>query len=306
MPIPNRRRLGQLVSRALDTALEVQEPAVRAYIDRARRSDPALTDADLIQRLERQYLAAVTSMGVASGAAAAAPSFAPLALPVNLAEVGTFIETTTLYVLALAVVYDIPIADLERRRTLVLAILLGDAGAGIIAKIAGRVGPHLARHIVTSIPLSTIRAMNRVLGHNFVTRYGTKQGILVLGREIPFFIGAAIGGAGNVALAYASVRAARRIFGPPPGQDSDPATPAGDIVTVAATGRAGARIVSYPTGLDVLVGTAESAHFTGVVTLHATAGHDAIWSGAGSSNGDRSNTCTFTPSGPTLVTANVL
>jgi hypothetical protein len=64
-------------------------------------------------------------------------------------------------------------------------VLLGEAGAGVVAKIAGRTGPHWARQIIEGIPMSNIHAINGVLGKNFVTKYGTKQGILVLGRELP-------------------------------------------------------------------------------------------------------------------------
>ncbi|MFI7517479.1 hypothetical protein ACIBVK_28680 [Micromonospora echinofusca] len=39
------------------------------------------------------------------------------------------------------------------------------------------------------------------LGRNFITKYGAKQGILVLGQAAPFGIGAVIGGGANAALA---------------------------------------------------------------------------------------------------------
>lgn len=55
-----------------------------------------------------------------------------------------------------------------------------------------------------------------VLGKNFITKYGTKQGVIVLGRVAPFGIGAVIGGGANAALAALAVRAARRAFGPAP------------------------------------------------------------------------------------------
>ncbi|BCL17345.1 hypothetical protein GCM10017556_50840 [Micromonospora sagamiensis] len=55
-----------------------------------------------------------------------------------------------------------------------------------------------------------------VLGRNFITKYGTKQGIIVLGRVAPFGIGAVIGGGANAALATLTVKAGRRAFGPPP------------------------------------------------------------------------------------------
>jgi hypothetical protein len=85
-----------------------------------------------------------------------------------------------------------------------------------------------------------------------------------------------------------------------------PGTPGtGQLVTVTATGRSGVSIVSNPAGLNVPVGTSAGAQFTGAVTLSATSGRDAIWSGACSSNGQKAKTCTFTPTAPSTVTANV-
>lgn len=71
------------------------------------------------------------------------------------------------------------------------------------------------RQVVAKVPVETLRPINRILGRNFITKYGTKQGIIVLGRVAPFGIGAVIGGGANAALATLAVRAARRAFGPP-------------------------------------------------------------------------------------------
>jgi hypothetical protein len=65
------------------------------------------------------------------------------------------------------------------------------------------------------MPVETLRQINRVLGKHFVTKYGTKQGIIVLGRVAPFGIGVVIGGGANAALAALAARAGRRAFGPP-------------------------------------------------------------------------------------------
>ncbi|MER7065439.1 hypothetical protein ABZ649_17330 [Streptomyces albidoflavus] len=68
------------------------------------------------------------------------------------------------------------------------------------------------------MPTATLRQINKVLGRNFVTKYGTRQGIVVLGRVAPFGIGAVIGGGANAALASLAVRAGRRAFDPAPEQ----------------------------------------------------------------------------------------
>jgi len=86
---------------------------------------------------------------------------------------------------------------------------------------------------------------------------------------------------------------------PPPGQ---PAT-----LTVTATGRSGERVTSSPAGINVAVGTSGSGSFTTgtSITLSATNGRDTVWSGACSSGGNKTKTCTFTITGTASVTANV-
>ena len=97
-----------------------------------------------------------------------------------------------------------------------MGIVLGGTGTSTITKVAGRTGQHWARQFVAKVPVETLRQINKVLGRNFVVKYGTKQGIIVLGRVAPFGIGAVIGGGANAALATLAVRAARRAFGPAP------------------------------------------------------------------------------------------
>jgi hypothetical protein len=78
-------------------------------------------------------------------------------------------------------------------------------------------------------------------------------------------------------------------------------------VTVSATGRSGERITSSPAGINVAVGSTGSAPFTSgtSITLSVSNGRDAIWSGACSSGGNKTKTCTFAPAASATVTANV-
>jgi hypothetical protein len=78
-------------------------------------------------------------------------------------------------------------------------------------------------------------------------------------------------------------------------------------LTVTATGRSGERVTSNRAGINVTVGSSGSASFaTGTaITVSATNSRDVVWSGAGSSGGNKTKTCTFTLSGNATVTANV-
>ena len=200
----------------LDKALALQAPLTEHHIARLRRNRPEATPREIVGRLNAELRAATISAGVGVGAVAAAPTVGTgVALALSGAEAVAFLNATVLYILARGEVQGITIEDVERRRTLVMAVMLGDAGAKGVGKVAERTGQHWARQLVRGIPMSKILAVNKVLGRNFVTKYGTKQGILVLGRVIPFGIGAVIGGTANAIFSQGIITASNRAFGAP-------------------------------------------------------------------------------------------
>lgn len=201
--------------RAITKAVSIQRPAVDAYIARVRRSRPSATPEDLIRGLSKYYLATVSTTGGAAGAASIVPG---AGIPAALLDLAAFTEASALYALAMAEVYGVPVTDLERRRTLVMGVLLGNSGSKLIEKAAGRTGAHWGRLLTSSIPTSSIKQVNKVLGHNFVTKYGSKQGVLVIGKQAPVGIGAAIGAGGNAFFGYGVIKSAKRAFGPPPAE----------------------------------------------------------------------------------------
>ena len=90
-----------------------------------------------------------------------------------------------------------------------------------------------------------------------------------------------------------------------------PAAPGGGgqtaTLAVTATGRGGERVSSSPAGISVATGSSGSATFAigTSITLSVTNGRSTIWSGACSSGGNKTPTCTFTLNGAASVTANV-
>lgn len=226
MPERRRRRvpvpaaLERVLDSALDHALAVQHPVVVAYVDRARARRPGATPAQVIDQLGRRYLAAVVGVGAASGGAAAIPGAGTgTAIASGAAEVTAFVSATAMYTLALAQVHDIPTHDPEVRRALVLAVLLGEGATTAIGATAYE-APHWAQVIGRSGSREKIAGINSRLARLLFTRFGTRQGALLIGRALPLGIGAGIGAAGNAAVARASIAAARRAFGPAPAQFS--------------------------------------------------------------------------------------
>ncbi len=216
-PVPDEAPRGQRVLDLLDKAIDLQSPLVRRNITRARQRNPEATPAEVIRNLERMYVSALTGSGAAVGGAAAAPGVGTgVALALSAGETLSSLELSALFALSVAEVHGVPLAEVERRRTIVMGIMLGGSGNSTITKVAGTTGKHWGRQIVAKVPVETLRQINKVLGPHFITKYGTKQGIIVLGRVAPFGIGAVIGGGANATLATLAVRAGRRAFGPPP------------------------------------------------------------------------------------------
>jgi hypothetical protein len=201
---------------ALDRALAIQRPVVLAYLERVRAKRPAATPAQVIEQLERRYLTAVIGIGGAAGATAAIPGVGTgAAVATGAAEIAGFVSATAMYVLAVAEVHGVPVSDPEVRRALVLAVLLGEGATAALEGAAGS-APHWAQVIGRTTSREKIAGINGRLAHLLLTRFGARQGALLVGRALPLGIGAGIGALGNAALARAAIGTARRAFGPAP------------------------------------------------------------------------------------------
>lgn len=215
VPLPGY--VEDLLDAALDRALRVQRPAIIGYLNRVRDRRRDATPDEVVRLLERRYLTAVTAVGAASGGAAAVPGAGTGASLASAAlEITAFVEATALFALAMAEVHGLRIDDPEVRRALVLAVLIGDAGAEAAEIAAADAGSRWGQILARRASDDTIKRVNHALARHLLTRFGTKQGALALGRALPLGIGAGIGAAGNAAFGRGAVVAARRIFGPPP------------------------------------------------------------------------------------------
>lgn len=117
----------KVLSHIIESSTRVQAPAVRAYVERLRSQQPDATPAQIVSRLEKHYLAAVMASGAAVGSAAAFPGIGTLAaLSAVAGETVVFLEATSVFVLAVAEVHGIPADHRERRRALVLSVLVGE------------------------------------------------------------------------------------------------------------------------------------------------------------------------------------
>jgi hypothetical protein len=176
--------------------------------------------------------------GAVSGGAAALPGVGTAtSVAATGAEVAAFLSATAMFVLALAEVHDIPAHDPQVRRAMVLTVLLGDVGE---AALAG--GEVEAKHWARALGRTGSRdltALTTNATNLFLARFGAKQGALIMGRALPFGIGAGFGAAGNAAIGSSVVRSARRAFGPAPARFPDPVI---EVESPPAAGAGGSKV----------------------------------------------------------------
>ncbi|GAS86180.1 membrane protein [Mycolicibacterium brisbanense] len=209
----------KVLSAILERSARVQAPAVKAYVDRLRNQRPNATPAEIITRLEKHYLAAVMASGAAVGSAAAFPGIGTLtALSAVAGETVVFLEATSVFVLAVAEVHGIPADHKERRRALVLAVLVGEDSKHAIADLlgSGRTSGAWLSDGAATLPLPAVSQLNSRLVRFFVKKYTLKRGAMALGKMLPVGIGAVVGGVGNRLMGKKIIGNAQKAFGPPP------------------------------------------------------------------------------------------
>lgn len=212
------------VERGIERVLSVQRPLVVAYVRGIRRNNPDASPARVIQILERRYLVAVTTGGAAVGASAVIPGVGiGVSLALSGVETAGFLETSALFAQSVTEVHGIAVSDPERARTLVMAMMLGTGGSDLVRHLAAQVtgsGTNISGFwgelVTKSLPRAAVGEIAERIKRSFTRRFISAQGGTILGRTIPFGIGAIVGGTGNNLLGQKVVKSSRAAFGPPP------------------------------------------------------------------------------------------
>ena len=205
------------VSALIDRAVRFAGGRAASRVASLRRRHPHDTPAQLIARLERQYVSRSSKQGGAVGAVAAVPALGTAAaLGVTGAQVAAYLEESAEFVLAVAEVHGIHPDDAPRRRTLVLAALLGEEGMELVHGAVGIGSLAWLRTAMTKLPTATIRTVNKQLSKRLAQ--GASRTLLARmgGRLLPFGIGAVVGWTATRAMAKDVVEGTAALFGPAP------------------------------------------------------------------------------------------
>lgn len=210
------------ITKALDTVLRVQRPMVVSMVKKLRAKYPTESPAQIQKRLEKQYIRDVTLGGGAVGASAFIPGIGTVtSVGLSALAVGGYLERTAIFAQAVAELNGVEIKNDESSRAMVMAIMLGEDGSVLMnTMLAQSTG---ASSITKKWGMmmgkkddGKLFSVERTLRNMFIKRFLTRQSGALLGRALPFGIGAVVGGGANLALGKKVIQATHEAFGDAP------------------------------------------------------------------------------------------
>ncbi|MBF6453138.1 hypothetical protein [Nocardia cyriacigeorgica] len=207
-----REFLDKGVVSALDRAAHAQAPVVTKYAAWLRDRHPEESPDEIVRRLERQYLIAVTASGVGVGLSAAVPGVGTVvALFATGADTLVFLEASSVLATGAAAVHGMTPEEVLDDH-LVSAVVLGQAGTKALGQTAGHAAGKWVDVLGDRIPV--LNRMDDSYMKRFLVQFVVKRGALMFGKVIPAGIGAVIGGVGNNALGRTVIANLRTTLGP--------------------------------------------------------------------------------------------
>lgn len=217
-------------------AIAVQRPAAAAYIKEIRRKNPTATPAEVMKKIEAQYVATTTTASAAIGASAAIPAVGiPVAIGLGVADLLFFYETTALFALCMTELRGIPIDDPDRAKVVVLGALLGEkrkskvaelamsalpagatlAGArGVAGAALSGTAPKWGDLLAQQLPDSALVPVSMVLAKQAIAQ-GSVMGVVKISSKAIPVIGAIAGGATSFYFGSGVVKSCRAGFSDP-------------------------------------------------------------------------------------------
>ena len=195
--------LGRAFIGAVDKAVQLQTSTIRTYVDWLRRQNPDATPAEIQKLMDKHLKNTVTGTGAGVGAAAAVPGIGLFSGAAAVAgESVLFLDLAAFYAVASAYLRGEDIADPERRRTLVLSLLMGTKGLAIVdAMLGDDAGKIPGKSTLAKFSGPTLANTNNVL-QRIATRSMRKTLRRAwLGKLMPLGIGAIAGTTANRKLA---------------------------------------------------------------------------------------------------------
>lgn len=195
--------LGRAFIGAVDKAVQLQTSTIRTYVDWLRRQNPDATPAEIQKLMDKHLKNTVTGTGAGVGAAAAVPGIGLFAGAAAVAgESVLFLDLAAFYAVASAYLRGEDIADPERRRALVLSLLMGTKGLAIVdAMLGDDAGKIPGKSTLAKFSGPTLANTNNVLQRIAMRSMRKSLRRAWLGKLMPLGIGAVAGTTANRKLA---------------------------------------------------------------------------------------------------------
>lgn len=195
--------LGRAFINAVDKAVHLQTSSIRAYVDWLRRQNPDASPAEIQKTMDKHLKNTVTGTGAGVGATAAVPGIGLVTGAAAVAgESVLFLDLAAFYAVASAYLRGVDIDDPERRRAIVLTLLMGSKGIAIVDAILGDDATTIpGKSTLAKFSGPTLTQTNNVLERMAMRSLNNQMRRAWLGKLMPLGIGAIAGTTANRKLA---------------------------------------------------------------------------------------------------------
>ena len=209
----------------IDAIIDVPTSRIENKVNQLRAKHPGATPAEIQEIVTKQFRKLAASTSGAAGAAAAVPGLGTAAaLGLSSAQLTGFVSEAGYYVLTLAHIHGIPLEDKDKRRLLVLTALMGEQGEQIATSQFGFTTLTALKGYASDVQRQTINQGNRKLAKMAAKRAARKGTTAMLGRLMPYGIGAGLGWVIGRSMAGNVIDGAINALGTPPATFSYPVT----------------------------------------------------------------------------------
>lgn len=195
--------LGRAFIGAVDKAVQLQTSTIRGYVNWLRRQNPDASPAQIQALMDKHLKNTVTGTGAGVGATAAVPGIGLVTGAAAVAgESVLFLDLAAFYAVASAYLRGEDISDPERRRALVLSLLMGAKGLAIVdAMLGDDAGKIPGKSTIAKFSGPTLANTNNVLQRIAMRSLKKSLRRAWIGKLMPLGIGAIAGTTANRKLA---------------------------------------------------------------------------------------------------------
>lgn len=189
---------GKLLMTALDKVMKLQTSAIENYVDWVRSHNKDASPAEVQAILDKHIMLVGSSTGAGAGAASAIPGFGFFMGAAAIgAESLVFLDAAAFYIMASAHLRGIDIRDEERRKALILLVLLGAQGTAIVDTLVSTEAGGSVASTVSRFSVPKLSDMNKKLMNSAMRRASKRVRTAWLGKFMPLGIGAVLGTVAN-------------------------------------------------------------------------------------------------------------